>query len=85
MTIGIERVILSISKGDLVISTFFPFSEYSIVAAKFLRVIDQTTGVEISAYINTLGKTWEGKTMALFWFLFLRNSFLRTFFFKFSN
>ena len=63
MTIGIGRVILSrsskFSKGDLVISTFFSFSEYSIVAAKFLRVIDQTTRVEISAYLTTLGKTCD--------------------------
>ena len=69
MTIGIGRVIQSrsskFSKGDLVISNFFPFSEYSIVAAKFLRVIDQKVGIEISAYLSTLGKTWEGKTIAL--------------------
>ena len=70
MIIGIGRVIQSrsgkFSKGDLVISNFFQFSEYSIVAAKFLRVIDQTAGVEISAYLSTLGKTWEGKTLTLF-------------------
>ena len=61
MTIGIGRVIQSksskISKGDHVISNFFQFSEYSIVTAKFLRVIDQTVGVEISAYLITLGKS----------------------------
>ena len=90
MIIGIGRVIQSrsgkFSKGDLVISNFFQFLEYSIVAAKFLRVIDQTAGVEISAYLSTLGKTWEGKTLTLFSFLFFlktvfKKQFCKNFFF----
>lgn len=62
MTVGIGRVIQSrnskFSKDDLVVSNFFPFSEYSIVSptSTFLRVIDQTAGIEIPVYLSTLGK-----------------------------
>ena len=73
MTIGTGWVSNKFSKGDLVISNFFPFSEYSIVKAKFLRV------VEILAYLSTLGKTWEGKTLALFSFLILKTVFKKQF------
>ncbi|XP_034701467.1 2-alkenal reductase (NADP(+)-dependent)-like [Vitis riparia] len=58
-TCGIGRVIRSkssrFSKGDLVSTSFFPFSEYCIIEATSLQVVDQTAGIEISTYLSALG------------------------------
>ncbi|RVW38882.1 2-alkenal reductase (NADP(+)-dependent) [Vitis vinifera] len=58
-TCGIGRVIRSksskFSKGDLVSTSFFPFSEYFIIEATSLQVVDQTAGIEVSTYLSALG------------------------------
>ena len=56
---GVGRVFLSkngkFSTGDIVINPFFPFAEYCIAPPTFLRVIDPTAGIELPAYLSSLG------------------------------
>ena len=64
---GVGRVIQSkngkFSTGDIVINPFFPFAEYCIAPPTFLRVIDPTAGIELPAYLSSLGKPWDVKLL----------------------
>lgn len=62
---GVGRVIRSknskFSAGAIVVSPFFPFAEYCITPPTFLRVVDPMAGIELPAYLSSLGKPCDMK------------------------
>ncbi|GKA78458.1 NADP(+)-dependent 2-alkenal reductase-like protein [Tanacetum coccineum] len=57
---GIARVVRSknsnFNEGDIVVNGFSLIAEYSVIPSDFLRKIDPTANINLSDYINCLGK-----------------------------